>query len=166
MSVGCRSSRLATTDLFARGTSGGVTRMPCSASAACSCGYVTPGSMTAMRLRRSIRRMRSSRRRSSITAPGTLGTVSPWKCGPPELTGTRGVAVSLAQATTFWTSSAEPGRTTAHGASRGAKLSSAAYSSRLAGSAATLSRPTSAASPSMMSFTSDDLPECCVRPCA
>ena len=132
--------------------------MPCSASAACSCGYVTPGSMTTMRLRRSTRRILSIRRRSSITAPGTLGTVSPWKCGPPELTGTSGVAVSLAQATTFWTSSAEPGRTTAHGVRRGTKLSSCAYSSRLAGSAATLSRPTSAASSLTMSFTLISLP--------
>ena len=130
-----------------------MTRMPSSARAACSCGYVTPGSMTTMRLRRSTRRILSSRRRSSITAPGTLGTVSPWKCGPPELTGTSGVAVSLAQATTRWTSSAEPGRTTAHGVRRGTKLSSCAYSSRLAGSVATLSRPTSAASSLTMSFT-------------
>ena len=65
------------TDLFARGKSGGVTLMPSWASATCNCLYVTPGSMTTMRLRRSMRRMLFMRVRSTITAPGTPGTVSP-----------------------------------------------------------------------------------------
>ena len=124
MSVGVRSSSPATTLLLARGARGGVTRMPYSASAGCSSAQVTPGSITQMRLRRSTRRTRLRRVKSTMIVPGAPGTVSPWKCGGPELTGTSGVPLALAQATRRCTSCWLPGRTTSRGLMVAAKLSS------------------------------------------
>ena len=80
-----------------------------------------------------------------MTASVAVGTVSPWKCGAPELTGTSGVAVVLAHFTSATISLSLAGLTTNQGRSGSQRLSSLENSSKILGSSRTLSSPTMAA---------------------
>ena len=74
-----------------------------------------------------------------MTAPSAPGTVPPRKWGGPELTGIRGVRLSLAHLTTRCTSSVLAGLTTAAGVFW---ASPPEYSSKAAGSSQMFSLPT------------------------
>jgi hypothetical protein len=82
------------------------------------------------------------RLRSMITALSTTSAVSPRPCGGPELTGTRGVRLSLAHFTIASTSPAFFGLTTHPGVFRGIDGDVSAYSASTSVAVKIFSLPT------------------------
>src|SRR5208282_5495367 len=132
MITGSLSSMLPTTDLDFRGRRSILSLSPSLLTSGISSPKVTPGSHIATRLLRSTTMTFFMPLISTMTAPPTLGTVSPRKCGGPELTGTSGVFVSLARWTILRTSSVFLGRATNAGRTGLTKLISFEYSSKSA----------------------------------
>ena len=97
MSTASFSRELARADLFARGRKGRLRRRPFSRIFGISSPKVTPASTRAYRALRSICRIWSMREKLTVSAAGF--TDAPWKCGCPELRGTRGIPVLRASST-------------------------------------------------------------------